>query len=58
MGQGSFRAGGWHLPEPGGREVEVGGFFGALQAMPDLTAQECLCHLDAGKQQVWLLRQI
>lgn len=36
--------------------MELGGFFGALvlwffgapQAMPNLTAQECLCHLGAG----------
>lgn len=48
MRQGSFPAGGWHLPDPGGREMEVGGFCGAPQAMPVPTAQECLCHLGAG----------
>lgn len=56
--QGSFPAGGWHLSEPEGREMEEGGFFGAPQAMPAPTARECLCHLGAGRQQVWLLRQI
>lgn len=40
------------------RELGMDGFIAAPQLIPDPTARESLSYLGAGRQQIWLLRQV